>query len=175
MAYTKTNWVNGSTPAINANNLNKIENELETLDSEATTATENIGDLSELETTAQGSLVEAINEVETKLNSRFSTSETAIGKWSDGKTLYRRIINSTVGAVQDLVNGIGIDKLISANLFARSNYNNYFPIPNNPWNTGANYAIDLFTNASGIRLYFGSFYNSENEVYGYIEYTKANS
>ena len=26
MAYTKTNWVNGSSPAINATNLNKIEN-----------------------------------------------------------------------------------------------------------------------------------------------------
>lgn len=31
MAYTKTNWVNNTTP-INATNLNKIENELEALD-----------------------------------------------------------------------------------------------------------------------------------------------
>lgn len=31
MAYSKTNWVNGQTP-INANNLNKIENELENVD-----------------------------------------------------------------------------------------------------------------------------------------------
>lgn len=31
MAYSKTNWVNGTTPA-NATNMNKIETELETLD-----------------------------------------------------------------------------------------------------------------------------------------------
>lgn len=31
MAYTKTNWVNGTTPA-NDTNMNKIENELESLD-----------------------------------------------------------------------------------------------------------------------------------------------
>ena len=31
MAYSKTNWVNGTTPA-NATNMNKIENELELLD-----------------------------------------------------------------------------------------------------------------------------------------------
>lgn len=32
MAYTKTQWANGQAPAISASNLNKIENELETLD-----------------------------------------------------------------------------------------------------------------------------------------------
>lgn len=32
MAYTKTVWVDGQAPAINADNLNKIENELSTLD-----------------------------------------------------------------------------------------------------------------------------------------------
>ena len=32
MSYTKTNWVNNSEPAINAENLNKIENELYALD-----------------------------------------------------------------------------------------------------------------------------------------------
>ena len=32
MSYTKTNWQNGATPAINADNLNKIEDELEALD-----------------------------------------------------------------------------------------------------------------------------------------------
>lgn len=32
MTYTKTQWVNGQAPAISAENLNKIENELESLD-----------------------------------------------------------------------------------------------------------------------------------------------
>ena len=33
MAYSKTNWMNGGPPAISADNLNKIENELERLSS----------------------------------------------------------------------------------------------------------------------------------------------
>lgn len=32
MSYSKTNWQNGVTP-VNADNMNKIENELEALDS----------------------------------------------------------------------------------------------------------------------------------------------
>ena len=37
MAYTKTVWVDGQAPAINADNLNKIENELSTLDGKVMT------------------------------------------------------------------------------------------------------------------------------------------
>ena len=56
MAYTKTNWVNDSVPAINAGNLNKIEQGI--YDN-----SNNIGDLSNLDTTDKNNLVEAINEV----------------------------------------------------------------------------------------------------------------
>ena len=61
MAYTKTTWVNGETP-INADNLNKIENQLET----------NTNDINALNT--------------------YSTSEQRIGTWIDGKPLYRKVI-----------------------------------------------------------------------------------
>lgn len=55
MAYNKTVWVNDSTPAINATNLNNIENGIETNDT-------SIGNISELETTATN-LTSAINEI----------------------------------------------------------------------------------------------------------------
>lgn len=54
MAYTKTIWVNNSSPAISAANLNKIENGIASNDSA-------IGDISQLETTATD-LTSAVNE-----------------------------------------------------------------------------------------------------------------
>ena len=42
MAYTKTTWVNNSQPYINADNLNKIENQLESNTSNIETNTANI-------------------------------------------------------------------------------------------------------------------------------------
>ncbi len=58
MAYSKTNWVNDTTP-INATNLNKIEQGIFDND-------DKIGDLTLLNTTNQGNLVNAVNEVFTK-------------------------------------------------------------------------------------------------------------
>ena len=55
MSYTKTQWTNDTAPAINETNLNKIEQGIYDNDS-------HIGDLSDLETTANTDLVSAINE-----------------------------------------------------------------------------------------------------------------
>ena len=41
MTYNKTNWVDNTNPAISADNLNKIENELENLDSQMSYLTDN--------------------------------------------------------------------------------------------------------------------------------------
>lgn len=57
MSYTKTNWVNDTEPAINATNLNKIEDGIET-------NADAIGNLSDLTTTADTDLVSAINELD---------------------------------------------------------------------------------------------------------------
>lgn len=58
MAYTKTNWVNGSAPAINANNLNKIETELEALDNDVSTAKGNMEVISTKKTLVAEELLE---------------------------------------------------------------------------------------------------------------------
>lgn len=60
--YTKTNWVNDETN-LSANNMNKIENQLETLTTNAISEAEDMGDLEDLDTTDKTSLVNAINEV----------------------------------------------------------------------------------------------------------------
>lgn len=64
MAYIKTNWIINKTP-INADNLNKIENQLGT----------NTNDINALNT--------------------YSTSEQIIGTWINGKPIYRKVLTGT--------------------------------------------------------------------------------
>lgn len=90
MAYEKTEWSNGQAPYINDTNLNKIEQGIYENDN-------NIGDLNLLSTTNKESVVSAVNEVQAdtqELNGRdtFSTTEKVIGKWVDGKPIYRKVL-----------------------------------------------------------------------------------
>lgn len=79
MSYTKTTWVNNSSPYINANNLNNIENGIETLDNSVQTINTNINTIT--------------NEVNDLLpNISYSTTEQVIGKWTNNKPLYRKVI-----------------------------------------------------------------------------------
>lgn len=93
MAYTKTNWINDSVPAINAGNLNKIEQGIYDNSVAIEENTNNIGDIDNLTTKNNSNVVEAINEVNNKFN--YSTEEQVIGKWRDGKSLYRKTITFT--------------------------------------------------------------------------------
>lgn len=60
------------------------------------------------------------NSLETQLNnlSNYSTTETSIGKWTDNKTLYRRVLNVTSPSVLNTyisisdLSSVGIDTLI---------------------------------------------------------------
>lgn len=52
---------------------------------------DNVGDLSLLNTINKSSIVSAINEIVDK--SVFSTVEKIIGKWIDGKLIYRKVVN----------------------------------------------------------------------------------
>jgi hypothetical protein len=64
-------------------NINEIKNVVNTNDT-------NVGDTSTLKTTSKN-VVGAINEVYN--NNIFSTSETIIGKWINGKFIYRKVID----------------------------------------------------------------------------------
>lgn len=86
MSYTKTQWNNDTAPAINEDNLNKIEQGIYDNDS-------HIGDLSDLETTANTDLVSAINE-----------NVSSIGDLSDLETTVQTDI---VSAVNENVDNIG--------------------------------------------------------------------
>lgn len=81
--------VNSDIPDVNKCNaidLNEIKDVVNTND-------DNMGLLSNLNTTDKSSMVNAINEVNNKFN--YSTEEQVIGKWIDGKPLYRKTITFT--------------------------------------------------------------------------------
>ena len=61
----------------------------------------NVGNLSNLNTEDKSSVVNAINEINNK--GIYSTTETKIGTWIDGKDIYRKVIN--LGAFK-LTNGV---------------------------------------------------------------------
>ena len=116
---------------VNASDLNEIKNAVNTND-------DNVGDLTQLNTTNKDNLVGAINEVNNKFN--YSTEEQVIGKWIDGKPLYRKIAYGNVPQSDQyptVATGItNLDKVVSISLclaygdnrqyFTSVKYNNYY-------------------------------------------------
>ena len=81
-----------------------------------------IGDLSQLTTSVTSSLVGAVNEVNARAT--YSTSETVVGKWTDGRAVYQRVfdgLNITTtadtwvdtgvarGEVKKIIDGFALD------------------------------------------------------------------
>ena len=78
----------------NASDLNEIKNVVNTNDDDFNTLNINVGNITQLNTTNKSSMVNAINEVNNKFN--YSTEEQVIGKWTNGKPLYRKIVSGNV-------------------------------------------------------------------------------
>lgn len=120
MAYTKLNWKNqGVTGAIpiSADNLNHMDEGIEANDILNNNNTTHIGTLSSLNTTNKTNLVNAINEINNKFN--YSTTETKIGTWIDGKPVYRIVIEYTTTSQANLgynidVSSLNIETMIKA-------------------------------------------------------------
>lgn len=94
----------------NASDLNEIKEVVNTND-------DNVGLLSNLNTTNKSSMVNAINEVNNKFN--YSTEEQVVGKWTNGKPIYRKVVTGTVpkGGYPTVATGItNLDKVVSISL-----------------------------------------------------------
>lgn len=164
MAYNKTLWQNNSLPAINEGNLNKIEQGIYE-------AHNNIGNLSNLDTANKSNLVEAINEVNANDINRsvYSTKEQIIGKWIDGKPIYRKIYNigalpnSTTKTVQHNISGL--NQIVTLRGIARAG------------STTTRYAypninVDLLINSENIYIVTTSDQSAFTSNYIILEYTK---
>lgn len=79
---------------------------------------ENVGNLTVLTTTNKDNLVGAINEVNNKFD--YSTEEQVIGKWTNGKPIYRKIVSGAVSQSDlypTVATGItNLDKVVSISL-----------------------------------------------------------
>jgi len=111
---------------------------------------------------------------------KYSTDETQIGTWIDGKPIYRKVIQSTVGNIQDELNALGIDRVTYFFGEALSNYGNWFLIPcKNPasidYGNADHYTISIIqsnTAARNFQITFGDYYDSGNAANIIVEYTK---
>ena len=72
-----------------------------------------------------------INEIKNVVNDNddivtnattYSTTETVVGTWIDGKPIYRKVINSTKANIQSLINNLNIDTPIRFDGLADSKY-----------------------------------------------------
>ena len=117
-------------------------------------------------------------EVEAMHN--YTNEEVVIGTWKDGRPIYRKVIESTVGNIQDDLNALGADRVINFFGEALSNYGNWFLIPcKNPasidYGNADHYTISIIQSnlaARNFQITFGDYYNAENAVNVIIEYTK---
>lgn len=105
MAYVPKQWKDlpDETTPIQASDLNHIEQGIGDLNTSVSNLNTSIGDLNTLDTTDKSSIVGAINEV--YQNNVYSTDETVVGKWIDGKIIYKRTFNLGV------LDNIGKEKL----------------------------------------------------------------
>lgn len=117
MTYTPKEWKDfpDETTPIQASDLNHIEQGIGDLNT-------SIGDLNTLNTTEKSNLVGAINEI--YQNSVYSTDEIVVGKWIDGKPIYKitKIFYLTAtGSTSYDISEYKIDTLVDFNpLFIRS-------------------------------------------------------
>lgn len=125
-----------------------------------------------------GKVDDISEEVETMHT--YTTNETEIGTWIDGKPIYRKVIQSTVANVQDELNALGADRVVYFFGEALSNYGNWFLIPcKNPasidYGNADNYTIAIIQSnlaARNFQITFGDYYDDNNKVNIIIEYTK---
>lgn len=132
---------------INANNLNRVQTNVEN----------------------------EINRVETKINNAiiYSTTEKVIGNWINGKPIYRKVVdlgdapNNTLSTISH-----GISNIESiVNLYGYiSDGSSYLPIPNVVASSGAR--LQLSANKNAIFLGSSTDRSSFKECYAIIEYTK---
>lgn len=216
MAYSKTNWVNENEPAINADNLNKIEagiednslqlesygrtineiinNKLDVVDvlNEASTDTDktysadylndklvSVGteeptdDIKVWFKTIDNSIVVDNQEWFNPNNvEKYSTNETKIGTWIDGKPIYRKTFNvtSVTNTNSDLVDisGLNVDNMVK--LYGIIN-GTYLSMPMPLTDSSQNYNVIL---KSGTKIRGRVSWGSGTFVSCYItiEYTK---
>lgn len=146
----------------NASDLNEIKNVVNNND-------DNMGLLSNLNTTNKGSIVNSINEVNNKFN--YSTEEQVIGTDENGKPIYKR---SFSGITKDFDFTVITTDYSTNSIIIRKAYGS-IQITNGGIAIGgyvnSNYFAGLFIHAEELQLYYGAALKKANYNIT-IEFTK---
>ena len=156
-----------STP-LNATNLNQMQDNIENAIPEV------VDSLSSNSTTKAPS-VHAVNE---KINTltTYSTTETIVGTWIDGKPIYRKCFKKT-GTLSNITTDIAnIDDVIKMQVLIKDNTNNYWR--NIPWCYNSNSYDNAFfggaylSNTGTLGFQVGSGLTGTSKYIAILEYTK---
>lgn len=177
MAYTKTNWVNGTTP-LNDKNMNKIENELENLDTNISKSTD---EYSSTRTYSIGELVIYNNKLY-KANQDITTAEAFNSSHWTEVTLLSDVneIKAVVNNNADNLNKMdeGIKDLDNGQTSLQAQINNLPKKVNEVWGKSMSFEIQpgqhalaminstdcLMVWMSGGGMHFTRLYGSEAQV-----------
>ena len=132
------------------------------------------GDLDNLQTTDKSSLVAAINEAAQggESSTEYSTSEKAVGKWVDGKTLYRKTYVNTTPVTANLTLDAAFTPTdytvvkIEETYKTNDGYKNLFCYVYN----NQSYAAYAIVDSNGLRINTDN--QTLNEIYVTVFYTK---
>lgn len=104
----------------------------------------------------------------------YSTTETVVGTGTDGKPIYRKVINSTIANIQSLINNLNIDTPIRFDGLADSKYG-YTWAENARYTAESGYSNVYHwsqTTPRTISWGFENYYENNNSVMVILEYTK---
>lgn len=173
----KINFINDTTPALNATNLNKLQQNVEDAIQEVQDIADDL-DTNKLDKTSVKDAYSTsatytyscnyVNGLET-----YSTDETRIGTWVDNKPIYRKVLTGTLptGSGENtfsfsgisILNFYGKIKATSGATFLINTY--YTPLPA--------YSISGWIDNSGnLKIECGTNYNTSSKYEITIEYTK---
>lgn len=107
-----------------------------------------------------------------KLNN-YSTEEQIIGTWTDGKSVYKKTIETTCGQLQDELNNLNIKLLIDVKGNAWTQYDHIMFI-NAPNPEPHAYVFGVYQNLTNldVAVFYNSAYLDSNKVICTVEYTK---
>lgn len=101
----------------------------------------------------------------------YSTTEQRIGTWTDGKPLYRKVIEGTVSTISNLCNAILNHKFVSIHGYAQADNGVYMQSDNSFDGSGFRWTVWWETHHN-VSFSFGSEFSDSNLVVVIVEYTK---
>ena len=172
MAYKRVNWENlpSTNTPVNADNLNKMDEGIANADTKINAKQDKLTAGTGIEITGKN----IINN----LNANYSTNEQVVGKWIDGKPLYRKVYKSREFSNKYNIPMNNVDNLVDINgMVKRSDYNIYCKIPYRTgeatWNTSFG-NISITNDHIEINMSYGSNFSASafSNIVITVKYTK---